>query len=72
MQLILVLEKLAMIANAPTLKFLILYRILLQRTEQLIMFAAPVLLVVCEWWLVDQIVDRLTPANGNGNGEAKK
>lgn len=44
----------------------------LQRTEQLIMFAAPVLLVVGEWWLVDKIVDRLSPWGGNGNGNGKQ
>ena len=36
------------------------------RVAQLIMFTAPVVLVVFEWWLADVIVDRLTPA---GNGE---
>lgn len=36
------------------------------RMAQLIMFTAPVLLVVVEWWLADRIVDRLSPANGNG------
>jgi len=39
------------------------------RVAQLIMFAAPVVLVGLEWWLADYIVDRLTPANGNGSEE---
>lgn len=43
----------------------------IQRSEQIIMFAAPMLLVVGEWWLVDKIVDWLTPANGNGNGQGR-
>jgi uncharacterized membrane protein YhdT len=30
------------------------------RWAQLVLFVGPVLLLVCEWWLADQIVDRLT------------
>ena len=36
------------------------------RAEQVIMFAAPLLMVVAEWWLVDRIVDQISSTSDNG------
>ena len=32
-----------------------------QRVEQIVMFVAPVALIFVEWWVVDLVVDVLTP-----------
>jgi len=38
-----------------------------QKATALLLFAAPILMLVAEWFLLDRIVDRLTP-DSNGKG----
>jgi hypothetical protein len=45
------------------------------RIEQMMMFIGPVLLIVVEWWLVDLIVDLLSPLSNwreRGGGDSRQ